>query len=174
MIEIVKRKIALTANGHTKGTVAEHLYTYLFPTGAADVLLHNLTMNISHLLKIQLTRQYYDIGKLGVKLEGFDISDIELCGEMQLLSNLMTIGKHGNIGGNNRTDLCFLRCITNFAHQGEVLTIDNCVHRQVRFHTMFCGDLGNFMQVVDGEMIGRMSTHIERLYTKINRICTCF
>ena len=57
-------------------------------------------------------------------------------------------------------------------HQGDILTIDDRVHRQVALNTMLITRLSHLFQVVDGECGGRVRPHIQLLDTEIDTVST--
>ena len=77
-VHLVQAQVALAAYGHAQGTVAEHLNANQFALGAADILFQYLLVNLSHLVQIKFTRQYHHIGKLGIELECFNVTYVEL------------------------------------------------------------------------------------------------
>ena len=102
MIHFVQRQIALTGDCHAQGTVTEHFNTNLLSARTADILFPNLTINLGHLFQIQLTGQHYDIGKLGVELQGFRIRYIQLSRQVYFLTDLTGIVHYRYIGSNHR------------------------------------------------------------------------
>ena len=143
--------ITLATDSHTKGAMTEHLDTDLLTAGTTDMFLFNLTIDLSHLIHIQFTCQHHHIGKLGIELQRLDIRDIQLGGEMHLLSHPITIGHHSNIRGNDSRDSSSLRSIDNLMHQRNILAIDNRVHREVALDTMLIAGLGNLTQIINSE-----------------------
>ena len=165
--------VALAADGHAEGAVAEHLNADELARGAADMLLTDLTVDICHLIHIQFTGEHHDIGKLGVEAQGLDVGDVELCREMHLLPYPITIGHHSHVGGNHSRDVSGLGCIDNLMHQGDILAVDDGIDGEVALDAMLTTSLGDLLQVVDGERRGRMGTHVQFLDTKVDAVGTC-
>ena len=164
--------VALTANGHAQGTMTEHLDTYLLATGTADVLLLNLTENLGHLVHVQLAGQHNHIGKLGIEAQGLDVRDVQLCGEVYLLSHPVAIGHHSYVAGNHSRDACLFGGINNFVHQGDILAVNDGINCKVALNAMFIAGLGNLAQIVDGKSSCRMGTHVQLLDAEVNTVGT--
>ena len=162
--------IALAADGHAESPVTEHLNTNLLTAWAADMLCLHLTVDLSHLFHIQFSRQHHDIGKLSIEAQCLDVGDVQLGGEMHLLPHLVTIGHHRYIGGDDGGDASLMGSIDNLVHQGDVLAIDDGVHRQITLDAMFIALTGNVAQVVDGERRGRMRPHVQFLDTEVDAV----
>ena len=79
---------------------------------------------------------------------------------------------HRHVARDDRRDACLASCIHDLVHRRNVAVVDNRVHRQIGFHTLFATDFSDFAQVVDGEMIGRVRPHIQLSDTEINRVGT--
>ena len=166
----MKTHIALATDGHAERAMAKHLDTDLHPRRSADMLGLYLTEDLSHLLHIQLTRQHDDISKLRIELQGFNIGDIQLCGEMHLLPHLITIGHHRHIRGNDGRDASLLGGIDDLMHQGNVLAVDNRIDGEITLDAMLITQSGNLAEVVDGERRGRMCPHVQLLNTKVDAV----
>ena len=164
--------IAFAADSHTEGSVTKHLNADLFTRGATNMCFFHLTVDLRHLIHIQLTRQYHHIGKLGIELQSLNIGDIKLGREVYLLSHLITIGHHSHIRGDDGRDACLLGGINDLMHQRDILTIDNRVHRQVALDAMCITGLSHLLQVIDGECRGRMRPHIQLLNTEVDAVST--
>ena len=143
--------VTLAADGHAEGTVAEHLDADLLARRAADMFGLHLAVDLGHLVHVQLTRQHHDIGKLSIEAQGPDIGDVELGGEVYLLSHAVTIGHHSHIAGNDGRDARLMGCVDDLVHQGDILTIDDGVDREIALDAMLLTGGGHFLQVVDGE-----------------------
>ena len=152
--------------------MTEHLDTDLFTRGTTDMFFLHLTVDLCHLIHIQLTRQYNYIGELGIKLQGFDVRDVQLGREVHLLPHLITIGHHCHIRGDDCRDTCLLGGVDDLMHQGNILTVDDRVHRQITLDTMRITRLSHLLQIVDGEGRGRMRPHIQLLYTEVDAVST--
>ena len=64
--------------------MTEHLDAHQLAAGTADVLLHYLAVYVGHLVHVQLAGQHHHIGKLSVELQGLDVRDVQLRGEVHL------------------------------------------------------------------------------------------
>ena len=60
--------------------MTEHLDAHQFAAGSGDVLFLNLSVNLGHLVEVQLARQHDDVGKLGVELQRLDVRYVQLRG----------------------------------------------------------------------------------------------
>ena len=149
--------------------MAEHFYPYEFTRRPFDLLFLYLFVDSSYLVKIQFASQHHHIGKLGIELQCLDVRDIQLGREMHLHTLLSAISHHSNVAGYDGRDVSLNSCINNLVHQGDVLTVNNSVHRQVTLHPMFLTGSGNLSQVVDGEVVGRVRTHVQLLHSEIHR-----
>ena len=49
-VHLMQTQIAFTGHGHAQSPVSEHLYADQFPFRAFDLLLHDLLINLMHLL----------------------------------------------------------------------------------------------------------------------------
>ena len=157
---IVEREIALAAYRHAQRSVTEHLYANEFSAGTADVLLHYLAVDVGYLLHVQFAGKHHNIGKLCIEAQCLDVRDIELCGEMHLLTYLSTVCHHGNVTCNNCRNACFVGSINNLVHRLNVLAIDDGVHREVCLYAMFVTLSCDIAQVVDSEMVSTMRPHV--------------
>ena len=152
--------------------MAEHFYAHEVAARAGDVLLFNLLMNVGHLLHVEFARQYHHVGKLGVKLQGLDVANIELRGEVHLHSLLAAVVHHRHIRGDDGRDAGFCGGIDDAAHVGQVTVVDKGVHREVGFHTLLIASLGDFAQILDIEVVGTVGAHIELPDTEIHGVGT--
>ena len=164
--------VALAADGHAEGTVTEHLDADLFPAWAANVLCLYFTIDLGYLVHIQLACQYYDIGKLGIELQGLDVRDVQLGGEMHLLSHLPAILHHSDIAGDNCRYAGLLGGIDNLMHQWDILTVNDGIHGEITLDAVFLAFTGDVAQVVDGEHGGGVGPHVQLLDAEVNTIGT--
>ena len=132
------------------------------------MLLHYLAMNLSHLLHPQFTRQHHHIGKLGIKLQGFDVRDVQLGRQMHLDTHLPAILHHRHIRGDDGCDASLAGGIYYLVHQGNVLAIDNGIHRQVRLHPSITTLCRNVAQVVQRKVVGRVRAHVQLLHSEVD------
>ena len=153
-VGMVQTHIALAADGHAEGSVAEHLDADALPLGTADVLLLDAPMDGSHLVEVEFAGQHYHIGKLGIELQRLDVGDVQLGAQVYLLTNAVAVGHHRHITGDNSRDTGLLGGIDDGVHLFDVLAIDDGVDREIRLDAMISTGLGDLMQVVDGEGIG--------------------
>ena len=96
-VGVVQTHVALAADSHAEGTVAEHLDAYELALGSADVLLLYLAIDGCHLVHIEFAGKHHDIGKLGIEAQRLNVGDIELGGEMHLYADAVAIGHHRHI-----------------------------------------------------------------------------
>ena len=162
--------IALAADGHAEGSVTEHLDTDLLTAWAADVLGLHLSEDLCHLIHIQFTSQHHHIGKLGVEAQSLDVGDIQLRGKVHLLPHPITIGHHRHIRSDDGGDASLVGRIDDLVHQGDVLAVDDGIHRQITLDAMFIALTGNVAQVIDGERRGRVRPHIQFLDAKVDTV----
>ena len=132
----------------------------------------HLTPDLGHLLHVEFTRQDHDIGKLRIEAQGLDVRDVQLCGEVYLLSHPVAIGHHSYVAGNHSRDTSLFGGIDDLAHQWDVLAIDNRVHRQIALDAMLIAGGGDLLQVVDGERGSGMRPHVQFLNTEVNAVGT--
>ena len=166
----MERHVALAADGHAEGTVAEHLDAHLLSAGTADVLFHYLAIDVGHLVDIQFAGQYNHVGKLRIEAQRLDIGDVQLCRQVNLLPHSVTIGHHRHVAGDDGRDACCLGGIDNLVHQFDVLTIDDGVHREVRLDAVLVAGGCNLFQVVNGERRGGVGSHVQFLDAEIDGV----
>ena len=65
------------------------------------MLLLHLTVDVGHLVHVQLAGQHDDVGKLGVELQRFDVRDVQLCRQVYLLSHLAAVLHDGHVRGDD-------------------------------------------------------------------------
>ena len=169
----VEAHVALAADGHTEGAVTEHLYADLFPAWAANVFCLYLTVYLRYLVHVQFAGEYYDIGKLRIEAQGLDVRDVQLGGEVYLLSHLITIGHHGHIRCDDGGDARLFGSIDDLVHQGDVLAIDDGVDGEVALDAVCLALLGDVAQVVDGERGGGVRPHVQFLDAEVDAVCSC-
>ena len=172
VVHLVERQVALAADGHAQGAVAEHLDADALTRRAADILLADVAVDFRYLLQIQFTRQHNHIGKLGIEAQGLDITDVELGAEVYFLPYLAGVGHHGHVGGDDGRDAGLLGGTHDGTHQGDVLVVDDGVHGEVALHAVLVARTGYFAQVVDGERIGRTGTHVQVLDAEVDGVCS--
>ena len=170
VIHFMQREVALSGDCHTQSTVTEHLNTNLFTTRSTDIFFPDLTINLCNLLQIQFACKHHNIGKLGIKFQGFRIRYIKLSRQMHFLPDPAGIIHHCHVSSNHcRYSGCFGR-IDNSTHQRNILIIDNRIDCQIAFHPVFVARPGYLTQIINGKRIGRTGTHVKVFYTKIDRI----
>ena len=143
------------------------------PPGTFYLLLDNLPVYLGHLVHVELAGQHHHIGKLGIEPERLDVADVELGGEMHLLPHTAAVGHHGHIGGDDGGDAGLVGGIHDGVHGSDVLTIDDGVHGEVGLDVVATACLSDEPQVVDGEGVGRVGTHIELADTEVYTVGTC-
>ena len=132
---VVETHVALAADSHAQGSVAEHLDADLLAAGTADVLSLYLAVYLRHLFHVQFTGQHYDIGELCIEAQSLDVRDVQLGRQMHLYSHLSAVLHDCHIAGNDGSDAGLMSCIHNGVHQRDVFAVDDGVHRQVALHT---------------------------------------
>ena len=152
--------------------MAEHLYTYLLPARAADILLTDVAVDFGHLLQIQFACQHHHIGKLRIEAERLHVADVELCAEVYLLPYPAGITHHRHIGRNDCRDACRLCRIHDGAHQRDIPVVYDGIDGEVAFHAMLFTRPGYLLQIVDGEGICRTGTHVQVLDAEIDGVRT--
>ena len=152
--------------------MAEHLDADALAPRAADILLVDLTVDLGHLLQAQLARQHHHVGKLGVELQRLNVGDVELGRQMHLQPDAVAIGHHRHVAGDDSADVGLLGGIANLAHGSQVLTIDDGIHREIRLDAVLLARQRNDLQVVDGEVIGRVRPHVQLSDAEIHRAGT--
>ena len=151
---VLKAHIALAADSHTEGAVAEHLDADGVAVGTKDVSLRNLRVDVSHLVHVKLTRKHHHVGKLSVELQCLGVADIELCGEMHLHTLLPAVCHHSHVGSDDSRNLRLIGSVDDVVHKLHVLVIDDGVDGKITLHAVL-GARGSYLtKVVDGEMIG--------------------
>ena len=166
-------QVAFAADGHAEGAMAEHLDAHRLSTRTANAVSFDGIVDFRHLLHVQLTCQNHHIGKLRIETQSLRITDVQLRAQVDFLPNLTAIKHHRHIAGNDSTDASLVGSIQNPAHQLQILTIDNGVHRQVTLNPETARLLGNTAQIVDGKRAGRVRTHVQVLNAKVNTVGTC-
>ena len=132
-----------------------------------------LSVDVGHLLHLQLTGQHHHVGKLRIEPQRLDVRDIQLCRQVHLHALLPAVCHHGNVAGNDRRYLRLHSGIHYLVHRVDILAVDNGVHRQIRLHTRCITLGGNIAQIVDGKVVGRVRTHVQLLHAKIHRVSAC-
>ena len=152
--------------------MAEHLDANLLAHRTTDVLAHDFLVDMLHLVHVQLTCQDRNIRKASIKLQSLGIGDVQLSGEMHFLSHLIAIAHHSHITGDDCRDASLLGSIDDFLHRGNVVVIDDGIDSEIGLDAMLIASSSNLTQVVDGEMIGRVRTHVQLADAEIDRVCS--
>ena len=97
--------------------MTEHLDADELTTRSADVLFLNLSVDVGHLIHVQLAGEYHHIGKLSIELQGLDVRDVQLGGEVYLHATVTAVGHHRHVGGDDSRDLRFLGGIDDLSHR---------------------------------------------------------
>ena len=150
--------------------MAKHFDADFLTTRAADVFAFDEIGNFFHLFQFQFARQHHHIGKGRVETKRLFVRNVELGGEMHLLSDGSAIAEHRYVGRDDRRDVCCLGGVADFAHQGKILSVDDRVDREIALHAEFIAALCDFMEVFDGESAGRMRAHVERFDAEIDGV----
>lgn len=154
--------------------MAEHLDAHRGSRRAADVLLFDGAVDMGHLPQVELAGEDNDVGKLGIELQGLNVGDVELRGEMDFLTDLAAIDEDGDVGGDDGGDAGIVGGVADAVHEFDVFVVDDGVDRQITLDTVFATHGGDFSQVVNGETIGRMCPHIEGFDAEIDGVGASF
>ena len=129
-----------------------------------------LSEDLCHLVHVQFACQHDDIGKLRIEAQGLDVRDVQLGGEVHLLSHLITIGHHGHVGGDDGRDAGLLGSVDDLVHQGDVLAVDDGIDGEVALDAVRLTFLGDVTQVVDGEHGGGVRPHVQFLDAEVDTV----
>ena len=173
-VHVVQTEIALARDCHAQCSVAEHLDANKLALRSADILFDNLIVNLANLLQVEFARKNNYIGKLCIELKCLDVRDVQLGRKMNLLTNLVAISHHCYIRCDYSRNFGLLCSINNLTHEHKILTVDNSINSQITLQSIILTNLSHLFQVVNRESAGRMRSHVQVFYTKINRICSCF
>ena len=169
-VGIVQAHVALARYGHAERTVAEHLDADRLPFRPVDVLFQNLSVYLFHLVHVQFACQYGDICKLGVELQCVNVRDIQLRREMDFYARLPAIHHHGHVAGDDGSDAGGSGSVDDFVHRLYVFAVDDRVHRQIGLDALCLARPGNLLEVVDGEVVGRVRPHIQSADTEVDGV----
>ena len=136
--------------------MTEHFNAHQLSVGSADVLLLYLLEDISHLVHVQLACQHHHVGKLSIELQSLSVADVELCRQMNLLSDFTTVRHDSHVRRNDSRNLSLLGSIDYLVHQLHILVVDDGVDGQIALHAVLGTDSSDVVQVVYGEMVGRV------------------
>ena len=150
--------------------MAEHLYAHLFAFRSAYVLFLYLAVYLSHLVHVEFACQDNHVGELGVELQRLYIAYVELCGEVHLHAFLVAVGHHGHVAGYHCGDVRLVCGVDYLVHCVDVLAVDYRVHREITLYAVLGTGGGNLVQVVDGEVVCRVRSHVELFHAEINRV----
>ena len=100
----MQAEVAFAGDSHAEGAVAKHFEAYGLAFRASDVALADGPMDGADLIQIELAGQDGHVGKAGVEGQGFDVGDVELGGEVDLLTDVGGIVHGGHVGGDNGRD----------------------------------------------------------------------
>ena len=169
---IVQAQVALAADCHAERSVAEHFDADEVALRTANILCHNLFVDVAHLPHVEFACKDNDVSELGVELQRLDVRYVELSGEVYLLSHLAAVCHYRHVRCDDCRDLCLFSRVDNFAHCGEVLAVDDGVDCQVTFQSVIVANLRYLFQVFNGEVVGRVRAHVQFAYAKIHRVGT--
>ncbi len=79
--------------------MAEHFDAHSLPVGSADVLALDGVMDGLDLVEIKFAGKHHHVGILREEAYGFDVCDIELCGDVDLHSDASGIADGGDVTG---------------------------------------------------------------------------
>ena len=168
----VEAEVALAADGHAEGTVAEHLNAYEFSGRSAYMVTPDGVVDVTHLLHVEFTREDNDISKSGVETERFDIGDVELGTEVNFDPNAAGIGHGGNVTSDNSGDASLLCRVNDGAHLVKVGVVDDGVDSEVGFDMAFLTECGDVSQVVKGEVAAAVGTHVQSFDAEVDGVGT--
>ena len=168
----MEAEVALAADGHAEGAVAEHLYPYELAPRAADLLALDDVVDVAHLGEIEFTSQHHDVGKAGVEAEGLGVADVELRAEVYLLPDGVAVAHHGHVAGDDGRDAGVVGGIDNLAHERHVLVVDDGVDGEVALNAVCGGSGGYLAEVAEGEGAGRAGTHVQVAYAEVDAVGT--
>ena len=152
--------------------MAEHLDAHTLSAWSAHILLFYLPGNLGHLCEIELTCQHHHIGKLCIEFQRLYITDVELGGEMHFLTDAAAVVHHGDITGDNGSDARLVCGIDDGVHGVDVLAVDDGVDGEVGLDAMSLALGGDMPEVVDGERVGGVGTHVELSDAEIHGVGT--
>ncbi len=127
-------------------------------------------MDGADLVQVQFTGQHHYIGKLGVEAQRFNVGYAKLGGDMHLQANLPAIEDARHIGSD---DCIHTRCLCGIKRlicRLKILSVKGDIQRHICLHVIFTAYSHNFREVLPGEIIGRMRTHIEVADSKVHGI----
>ena len=151
--------------------MAEHLDFYPLARRAAHVLLLYLPVDGGHLVEVELARQHRHVGELRVELQRLDVGYVELRREVHLHSHAAAVRDDGHVACDYRRDARLLGRVYYGSHVADVAVVNHGVHRQVRLYSLGGARGGYFAQVVNGERVGRVRSHVEPPYAEVHRAC---
>ena len=134
------------------------------------MLLLNLSRDVLDLIHIELAGEHRHVSVLGVELERFDIADIELGREVDLLPYLPTVLQHSHVAGNDCRDAGLMGREANLTHQGQILLIHDCVDCQIALNASLTALIGDMPEIIAGEVGCRMGPHIETLDAEVDGV----
>ena len=169
-VHLVQAEVAFAGDGHAEGAVAEHLEAYGLALGPADVTLADGPMDGADLVQIELAGQDGHVGKAGVEGQGFDVGDVELGGEVDLLTDVGGIAHGGHVGSDNGRDASLERGVDDAPHGVQIGVVEDGVDGQVALHAVVGTGGGDASEVVRGEVVGRSCAHVEPLDAKVDRV----
>lgn len=167
----MKTQVAFSGHSHTQRSVNKHLKPDRVTRRTAQRLFNHLTVNLTDLFQVKFTGKDNSVGKLGVETEGFRISDVKLCGQVNGKTNLAGVLHDGHVGGNHSFYTGFPRGINHSAHEGKILVVKNGIECKVTVDMMSPARAGYMGQVVDRETrMSRMGAHVQVFEAEIDRI----
>ena len=170
--QVVEREVALAADGHAQGAVAEHLDAHGAAGGSAEVFADDAAVDLRHLVQVEFARQHHDVGIAGIEAQGLGVGDVELGGEVHLLPDVVAVGQDGHVGGDDGRDAGGPGGVADAAHQGQVVLVDDGVDGEVTLHPRCLTAGDDVGQVGHGEAAGGVGPHVEGFDAEIDGVGT--
>ncbi len=122
------------------------------------------------LVEPELACQHHDVGELAVEAQAFDVRHAQLRGDMHLQPEPPCFGNGRHVGGDDGADAGLACGLQGLAHRIQVFVVQRDVERQVAPDAVAAADVADFPQVLRGEIVGRMGTHVEAADAEIDGI----
>ena len=166
----VKAQVAFAGYCHTQGSVGEHFHPHQVPGRSGDMLPGNSVADVLHLVQVQFARQHNDIRKLGVELEGEDVGDAQLGGDMHFQAYLAAVFYGRHIGRDDRVHTCGLGCVQGLAHSVKVFLVQDNVKGHIALDPCLAADAAHLIKVRRAEIVGGVGAHIELPHAKVDGV----
>ena len=89
---------------------------------------------------------------------------------MHLQTQAMCLHQRRHIRSDHRRNLRLVRMVEDLTEQCQVLVVDDRIDRQVALYATPPANLHDTIKVVSRKVVGRLSTHIQRLNAKVYTI----